>query len=184
MNGRTRVKLYKEIALRDEEFCRLCGALPTERQLVIDHRDNDNDNNSLDNLQFLCRKCNYIKNPRMAGRPLDKCVKSNSTSLSINRTKERQVRKYVMNNYGEDCNYKRLINRTAEIFQLSPVTTKRYLDKMCSSAGIFEKRAGNVKLKEGWEDKICNGDLEILKELRREHEEIEKITTDVETEDE
>jgi len=62
MNGVTRKKLFPLIATRDGEYCRCCGALPDERQLVIDHKDNDNSNNNLTNLQLLCRTCNYLKN--------------------------------------------------------------------------------------------------------------------------
>ena len=44
MNGPTRKKIYHIIAERDGEYCRCCRALPTERALVIDHRDNNNKN--------------------------------------------------------------------------------------------------------------------------------------------
>ena len=72
MNGKTRKKLYKLIAFRDGEFCKQCEKLPSQGQLVVDHIDDNNSNNSLDNLQLLCRACNYKKNAR---RPLDLCVR-------------------------------------------------------------------------------------------------------------
>ena len=64
MNGRTRKKLYMIIVKRDGEFCKFCGRSPPEVNLVIDHKDNDNSNNFLGNLQLTCRSCNYKKNPR------------------------------------------------------------------------------------------------------------------------
>jgi len=72
MNGTTRKKLYKMISNRDGEYCKGCSKLPSEGQLVVDHRDNNNSNNSLRNLQLLCRTCNFIKNQK---RPVDKCVR-------------------------------------------------------------------------------------------------------------
>jgi len=68
------------IAERDGEFCRKCEKLPSEGQLIIDHIDNNNDNNSFDNYQLLCRSCNYKKNP---SRPLDQCV-SESEKNKVN----------------------------------------------------------------------------------------------------
>ncbi len=84
MNGIMRKKLYRIIAERDGEYCKCCGKLPSEGQLVIDHRDNNEKNNDLANLQLLCRSCNYLKNPR---RPVDECVSENEISeLQVNKT--------------------------------------------------------------------------------------------------
>ena len=74
------------IAERDSECCKFCGRSPPEVKLVIDHKDNDNQNNYLDNLQLACRSCNYKKNPR---RPLAMCENkksdsSNKLSIIIN----------------------------------------------------------------------------------------------------
>lgn len=142
MNGQTRKRLYIDISKRDGEYCKCCGALGSERQLVVDHRDNNNYNNSLDNLQLLCRTCNYIKNPR---RPFDLCVitDKSSTSLKISRSKEPEFRKYIYDKLDENGGREKdvglgkrtLINGGAETVGISPVTAKRYLDKMCSIAG-------------------------------------------------
>jgi len=139
MNGRTRKKQYDFLCKRDGEYCKMCGKLPWEGQLVIDHIDNDNSNNSLNNLQILCRGCNYVKNPRKG--PLDMCVSSNTKdSLVINRSKEPKFREYV---YMElDAKgvlvYDDIINSGAEIIEVSPETTKRYIRKMCSKQGKLE----------------------------------------------
>jgi len=143
MNGPTRLKHYKIIAERDGEYCRCCGKLSRERQLVVDHRDNNSKNNSLDNLQFLCRACNYLKNPR---RPLDECVSECETldqtsELAVNRLKEPMFKKYVATRINESGKVPEedLVNASAERLDLSPVTTKRYLNKLCSSDGIYER---------------------------------------------
>ena len=153
MNGITRKKLYSKLIFRDGEFCKGCGKLSFEGQLVIDHRNNNNSMNDLDNLQLLCRSCNYIKNPK---RPVDECVSESSleTEIQINRTKEPQFKEYVGQRVNEEEKVPEidLINSGAELLHVSPVTTKRYLNKMCSSLGIYQKiTVGNtvvVKYKE------------------------------------
>jgi len=141
MNGLTRKKLYHLIASRDGEYCRGCGALPTERPLVIDHHDNDNSNNEPYNLQLLCRKCNYLKNPR---RPLDsvsECVNEDETELQKGRRTETLFRKFVLHEINElrEGSESNLINSGSEDIGISPITAKRYLNKMCSSRGVLER---------------------------------------------
>ena len=149
MNGYTRKKLYKIISIRDGEYCRCCMSLPHECSLVIDHKDNNNSNNSLDNLQLLCRKCNYIKNPR----PVDKCVSENKngngakTELEQNQKNEWQFREYAYGRVEEqgEVPEKELPVDAAEVIGNSQVSNKRYLDKMCSVEGPFyRKRVGDV----------------------------------------
>ncbi len=81
MNGITRKKLYPIIVSRDGEYCKCCGVLSTEQQLVIDHKDNDNSNNGLLNLQLLCRTCNYLKNPRQPLDNVSECLNVHETEL-------------------------------------------------------------------------------------------------------
>ena len=131
MNGLTRQKLYPLIASRDGEYCRCCGVLSHERQLVIDHRDNNNSNNNLDNLQLLCRTCNYEKNPR---RPLDnvsECLNEDETELQKSTRLEPLFRKFVFHEVNElkEVPELDLINSGAEDIRISPVTAKRYLNK-------------------------------------------------------
>ena len=136
MNKRTRDRLYPIIAKRDGEYCKCCGKLPSEGQLIIDHKDNDNSNNTLTNLQLLCRSCNYLKNPRK--EPLDMCVKSDEdSSLTINRKKEPMFHEYVRERISIDGApiLTDLINSGAQKIGVSPVTIRRYLDKMLSEEG-------------------------------------------------
>jgi len=141
MNGLTRKKLYPLIAVRDGEYCRCCGALPSERQLVIDHRDNNDPSNDLSNLQILCRACNYLKNPR---RPLDnvsECLNDDETELQKSQRTEPFFRKFVMHELNElnEVPELELINSGSEDVGISPVTAKRYLNKMCSDRGILQR---------------------------------------------
>lgn len=139
MNGPTRKKLYCEMILDEGEYCKHCGVSGKEKQLVIDHKDNDNSNNLRVNRQFLCRSCNYKKDPR---RPVDECVSEcesgDLTEIQISQRKEPAFRKFVfheLNELGKVSEYD-LINAGAEDIKISPVTAKRYLNKMCSSRGI------------------------------------------------
>ncbi|MCV0392110.1 MAG: hypothetical protein K5790_02320 [Nitrosopumilus sp.] len=140
MNGRTRKRVYFLLVKRDGEFCKRCGVSGVERQLVIDHNDNNNNHNHSENLQLLCRRCNYLKNPR----PVDSVCESEShefSELQINRTKEPQFKRLLAQEINSSKDNKipenDIINSCAEILDLSPVTIKRYLDKVCSSAGIY-----------------------------------------------
>ena len=129
-------------------YCRGCQALESEKELIIDHKDNNNSNNHPNNWQFLCRSCNYIKNPRLAERPLDVCVGekvgecdlfSKPTEISINREKEPEFREYVIRQVARNGPMKRreLVNTASERIGISQKTATRYLDKMCSSEGEF-----------------------------------------------
>jgi hypothetical protein len=141
MNKRTRDKLYPIIVKRDGECCNFCGKKPPEYELVIDHKDNDNSNNELYNLQLLCRACNYKKNPR---RPLDQCVsvskKTAEDSISINRQKEPQFRKFVYAEIGRKGKvlWDVLAASGAEIVGISIETARKYLVKMTSEYGQLQ----------------------------------------------
>lgn len=143
MNGRARAKAYAFLVKRDGEYCKKCGISGKKRQLVIDHKDNDNSNNQSENWQLLCRTCNYRKNPR----PVDNCVcenenATNVTELQVSRTKEPMFKRFsnhLINEYGSYPEND-LINSGAEHVGISPVTAKRYLNKMCSLEGIYQRK--------------------------------------------
>jgi len=142
MNYRTRSMFYHFISKRDGEYCQGCRVLPTEKELVVDHKDNNNANNKLNNLQLLCKKCNYLKNPR---EPVDQCVSVRQapeipTEIEINRTKEPKFKEYLDSLFNEYdiLSAKEVVNSSAQFLGLSPVTTRRYLDKECSIEGLYE----------------------------------------------
>ena len=150
MNGQTRKKLYAEMVADEGEYCKCCGLLPSEGQLVIDHKDNDNSNNFRENRQFLCRRCNYLKNSR---RPVDMCEREceseDETELQKSKKNEPQFRNYVFSrlneNNGKSIPEKDLLNCGAEIIGNSPITCHRYLLKMCSTEGALRRwRSGGT----------------------------------------
>ena len=136
------------MAERDGEYCRGCTALPHEKSLVLDHRNNNPKDNKPENLQILCRRCNYTKNPR---GPLDLRESESKfeakSELEISRAKEPLFKEYAHQRVDEDKQVPQddLINSGAELVEISPITAKRYLDKMCSSTGTLrKKRVGNT----------------------------------------
>ena len=147
MNNRQRKIAYARLK-KFGAYCRGCQALESEKELIIDHKDNNNSNNHPSNLQFLCRSCNYIKNPRLAERPLDVCVGekvgecdlfSKPTEISINMEKEPEFREYVIQHVAKNSPMKRreLVNASSERIGIAQKTSIRYLDKMCSYEGKF-----------------------------------------------
>jgi hypothetical protein len=141
MNGPTRKKIYTELS-KNGELCQFCGRTSDVMQLVIDHIDNNNVNNNPENLRLLCRRCNYIKNPR---RPVDECVNENvheeMSELQTSHTKKPLFRRFVWHeiNELEEIPEKNILDSVAEELDMSQVTAKRWLDAMCSSRGALER---------------------------------------------
>lgn len=142
MNGITRKKIYSGLSQKYGESCQFCGRTSDVMQLVIDHIDNNNSNNSHDNLRLLCRRCNYIKNPR---RPVDECVSENAneemSELQTSQTKKPLFKRFVWHEIHEleEIPEKHILDSSAEELDISQVTAKRWLDAMCSSRGCLEK---------------------------------------------
>ena len=137
--------MYPLLVLRDGEYCRCCGALSSERQLAIDHKDNNNSNNNLYNLQLLCRQCNYLKNPR---QPLALSERENDGESELQKSRRLKplVKQFVFHEINErgEVVEKELLDGAAEEFDCSQITIKRILDAMCSFRGILE-RVSRVK---------------------------------------
>ena len=147
MNSRTRDYVYPIIAKRDGEFCRGCMKLASEtveKFLLIDHKDNNNSNNHLDNLQLLCRKCNYLKNPR------SKQVQERSATPEMKKGErmERYFRNWLFGLITENHKWllEDIIDSGAEITEGSTETIKRYIRKCVSTEGMYEVVEGQKGL--------------------------------------
>ena len=140
MNGITRKKWYTILVNRDGECCKHCDKIPPEVNLVIDHIDNDNDNNSPDNFQLLCRRCNYLKNPR---RPVDLSEREedDETELQKSRRIRPLIRKFIIHEVNEQgvIPEKELQDGGAELHSCSQQSVKRVIDSMSSPYGILER---------------------------------------------
>lgn len=140
MNGPTRKKVYYFLVNRDTEYCKRFRVSGKDTQLVIDHKDNNNKNNDVTNLQLLCRHCNYLKNPR---RPLDLSVREDDgeTELQKSRRLRPQVRQFIYHEINEqkEVPEKELLDGGAEVHECSQQTIRRILDQMCSPYGLLER---------------------------------------------
>lgn len=163
MNSRIRNRLYPLLAARDGDFCADCGRVGSKESLFIDHIDNNNCNNGLDNLQLLCRSCNGKKNPRKKSKPLNDSeevqIAPSSKEVILKEYYEPmfrewleiQVRRYERVELGDT------VAAGAEVTGAAISTIERYLRKLCSTAGKFriDKVDGNkyVEFKEWWDPK-------------------------------
>lgn len=141
MNKDTHDKLYPLIIDRDGEFCRGCGKLSfetKESKLLIDHKDNDSSNNILSNLQLLCRSCNYFKNPKEDLSEIEE--RELSPEMKKNEVMEKEFRRWIFGYVSENLTIlvEDAIYSGAEIIQGSPESTRRYIKKMRSKAGMYE----------------------------------------------
>ena len=143
MNGPTRKRFYLEMVEDEGEYCKKCGVSGKERQLVIDHKDNDNSNNRRENRQFLCRHCNYLKNPRPVDEYVsEKEVPDRPSELRTSLINKPKFKQFVYHELGEKSQVpeKEVLDSTSEILDISQVTGKRYLYGMCSDVGLLERR--------------------------------------------
>lgn len=143
MNSKTRKRLYEILRGRDGEYCAGCGRVGSWESLCIDHEDNNNRNNALDNLQFLCRSCNTKKNPRGKGKsegkpPIIESIPS-SKELMLKEKYEPMFRKWLEEKVIRDGSIavQEAIDAGAEITGAATITIEKYLRKMCSTAGRF-----------------------------------------------
>jgi len=140
MNSRDRNFVYPLIAQRDGEFCKGCGKLAKETKegfLCIDHKDNDNSNNKIDNLQLLCRSCNYLKNPRNQ-RSFEE--RPQTPEMKKGERMEKHFRNWLFGIVSENHKWllEDVIDSGAEITGGSTETIKRYVRKCISEAGMYE----------------------------------------------
>lgn len=150
MGSHTRIRLYPEIIQKQGgEFCVGCGLTPeqtNEKKLLINHVDNNNSNNMIENLQFLCRTCNRIKNPSRTYKPAAIKTQGEITNLRV----EENWRAWVMDKVLKNSGYfvDEIIYSGAELFACSPETiSRRYLPKLTSALGLFIIRDGVLYLK-------------------------------------
>ena len=149
MNSRIRKKFYPLLVARDSEECALCGVIGNRSSLIIDHKDNDNSNNTIENYQLLCRSCNGKKNPRgkakkqstMREKEID-YLKTKESSAELAKSEKckpmfKKWLKEVIKQYGT-LGVPELVNAGAEKINLSQQTTMRYLQGSCSFEGDYE----------------------------------------------
>ncbi len=130
------------VSNRDGEFCKICGTTADKKQLHLTSKTSKNA--TLDDLFLLCTECLARKQLYELCESESKKTKNSEqfvTELQVNRRKEARFRQYVFQRISElnkmQVEERDLINSAAEEIGISPTTARRYLDKMCSSAGVL-----------------------------------------------
>lgn len=155
LNGRERARIYPILVARDGAVCRWCGVSATVKPLVVDCIDNSGDHSSLHNLQFLCRSCNTMKNPRSLGRFNPRRVRAvddflvrrpMSKEMEINLRAEPMFIKWLLSKLKRIPRLQlvKVINSGAQRAGCGQQAVTRYLDKLASDEGplrIVEDRA-------------------------------------------
>jgi len=136
-------RIYKKLVDRDGEICKICKVMGTQKQLVIDHKNNNNSDNRLGNLQLLCRRCNFLKNSGKT--PVDSVCVSDCDERPLppemkeNRRMEPKFRQWLVSKvtmYGR-IRYEEALYAGAEYVGASTETIRRYLRKVTSSEGTY-----------------------------------------------
>lgn len=122
--------------------------------LYIDHIDNDDSNNVIENFQLLCPSCNHIKNPKRNGDLLQ--IRQKTPEMIRGDKQENAFRNYAKKEViaHDWIETEDLIYAGAEYLTdfendetISPETCKRYLGKMLSSTGVYAEKNGYVTFK-------------------------------------
>ena len=140
---------------------------PTARKpafLEIDHIDGNKRNDEPTNLQLLCKTCNVIKeNKGRAGRESPSAMREREmregqpatriarelvnymeeapATMQANFLYEMTFRQWLLDKIAKHGSFLKqdAIDAGAEVIGCSPVTTKRYLDKLTSAAGVLQE---------------------------------------------
>lgn len=146
MNKKKRDEIYPILVEKFGEMCVNCKTEPwilveqgKSPVLCIDHINNNNSDNRIENYQLLCKSCNTKKNHPSLGEPFERKA---TPEMIKGRKDEADFRRWVAGHYMENENiglsFDYLVNSGAETVGNSPESCKRYLGKMTSDAGIYE----------------------------------------------
>jgi hypothetical protein len=146
MNSKKRKYWYPILVKRDGPQCAWCGVSDKVKQLIIDHIDNNNDNNPNDgsNYQLLCRRHNALKSirakhehrPQQFVRPV---IDTMPATMQKNQEAEPKFVKWLKEYLKEngELEYQTCLVDGACIADCSQVTIGRYLEKHSSQYGPF-----------------------------------------------
>ena len=129
---------------RVDQFCQMCGVSSKECKLVTTSWKPPNRRTKTLILCTPCLAIFQISKVCASEREKLKANESYVTELQVSRRKQIPFRLYVFARL-QETEDKRLperdlINSGAEVVGISTTTARRYLDKMCSSAGVLERK--------------------------------------------
>ena len=135
----------KAVLPTDSDYCHICGALSSEKKLVV-VKDVSRKNNKLNLRILLCIDCFHLKTfSELCASESEKIVEKQveTTELRQSRKKENRFRRFVYEKLqkAKDKRWEEsdLINSGAEAVDISTTTAGRYLAKMCSSEGVLKR---------------------------------------------
>jgi len=156
----TRLWVYRFLVTRDGEFCQQCGK-SAPLKLEIDHIDGNPANDKPSNLRLLCKRCNIqLRNRQCSysanyerereiieGKTATRIAKEDadyrqgSPEMKANLLFEVTYRRWLLGeiNTQGGIDKKEAINSGAELVGCSPLTTRRYLEKLTCSAGCLKE---------------------------------------------
>ena len=133
MNKRLHDLLYPLIEEKQGKICANfeCGNV---EDLFIDHIDNNNSNNDIDNLQFLCRSCNTKKNHPRTTEPT---IRNAPPEYTAGKKNYKLAKKYIYGRLHDPEEHEALylddlIDDVANFVDCSQTQVKNYINKMCS----------------------------------------------------
>jgi len=160
MNKRTRDRLYPLVsAQQNGEYCKICKEPGTKMTLIIEHLDNNNANNDLENLRLACQSCNILKNPRGKSKKKMSPERESAREINIestlsaaqakNNESEPLFRRFI---YGYllvhgGISVTDAVNGGAEYANCSQQATRRYIDKLISITGDYLLEDKVIKFK-------------------------------------
>jgi hypothetical protein len=158
MNSRNRKKYFQMIVERDGgAFCFVGGEHLTFETAIIDHLNNDNSDNRLENLHLLCPSMNSVKNCRgrdkrhqilspMSGNIYTQMfenerLRTNSVELIINMKAEPNFKHWLFWKIIHDGTifFEKALNGGAAFARISQETIRRYLKKELSELRFYEE---------------------------------------------
>jgi hypothetical protein len=140
--------LYKDhnVTNVNLEYCSICGVLSTQKKLVSSVTNTEY-TNTKESRKLFCTDCFFLKVvSELCVREREKIIENQgfTTELQVNRRKESKFRLYVYDKLQETKNKRweerDLVNSSAEVIGISTTTARRYLDKLCSSAGVLIRK--------------------------------------------
>jgi hypothetical protein len=128
----------------DRTYGHKCSLCPATERLEQDHVNGDPSDNRLVNFRWLCKPCNLAARRLIPSAGEGERERQNedqiaSAEVSINRDKEPAWRKWLFARVSDNkpCYTEDAIYAGAEAVGCNPQTTRRYLGKVISSAGIY-----------------------------------------------
>jgi len=124
-------------------------------ELVIDHIDNNNSNNSLENLQLICRSCNTKKNHPRTTEPT---TRNAPPEFIAGKKNIKKFTKYIYGRLEEPeangaVNYKDVVDDASNFIECTQQSVRNYIEKLKSKRhGLITTEDRNGELYVVWKN--------------------------------